>query len=278
MGHKGWISLHRKITDNWLYPTNEDKEFSKFEAWIDILLMVNHEERKVMLGNKLVNVKKGQRITSLRKLANRWSWSRNKVNSFLYLLEQDNMIKLEKDTQKTVITVVNYDVYQHDDITKRTRQGHDKDTERTQKDTNNNDNNENNDNKDKVRKYVYEQPHLDLAELLYKKILENNPSHKKPNLESWANTFRLMMEIDKRPGKKIQDLILWTQGHHFWHVNILSAHKLRKQYDRLLIEMKKDAGGMKNERNKRVHGNDYSQYDFSKAGDLQWLQAEDKSL
>src|SRR5699024_2895331 len=70
-------------------------------------------------------------------------------------------------------------------------------------------------------KLKFETHHLKLAELLYKEILHNNPQHKKPNLESWANDFRLMMEIDKREGKEIQELILFSQSHDFWYKNIL---------------------------------------------------------
>lgn len=118
-------------------------------------------------------------------------------------------------------------------------------------------------------KYKFETRHLKLSELLYKKMQENNPNVKKPNLESWANTFRLMMEQDNREGKEVQELILWTQQHHFWHKNILSADKLRKQYDRLLLEMKDDGkfaviGGGRNEKHKTSYESDISKYDFSK--------------
>ncbi|RAI82537.1 DnaD domain protein [Macrococcoides goetzii] len=123
----GWISLHRTIENHWLY--EEDRKFSKFEAWIDILLMVNHTDKKVSLGNELVTVKRGERITSLRKLSERWNWSITKVDSFLKLLESDSMIELKKDTKKTLISVVNYDIYQNLDIKKR----HGKDEEKTQK-------------------------------------------------------------------------------------------------------------------------------------------------
>lgn len=85
-------------------------------------------------------------------------------------------------------------------------------------------------------KLKFETHHLKLAELLYKEILHNNPQHKKPNLESWANDFRLMMEIDKREGKEIQELILFSQSHDFWYKNILSAGKLREKYDVLILE------------------------------------------
>src|SRR5699024_597082 len=83
---------------------------------------------------------------------------------------------------------------------------------------NNNTINNNTKNKRASRsKLKFETHHLKLAELLYKEILHNNPQHKKPNLESWANDFRLMMEIDKREGKEIQELILFSQSHDFWY-------------------------------------------------------------
>ncbi|MCR6096896.1 hypothetical protein HXA31_20265 [Salipaludibacillus agaradhaerens] len=119
----------------------------------------------------------------------------------------------------------------------------------------------------KRSKLKFETIHLKLAELLFKKIKENNPNAKKPNLESWANTFRLMIESDKRDGKEIQDIILWCQSHHFWYQNILSADKLRKQYDRLKLQMLDD-GGQKNERNQSSYEQDYSKYDFYKSGEL----------
>ncbi|MEB8265136.1 DnaD domain-containing protein [Mammaliicoccus sciuri] len=149
----GWISLHRSIENHWLY--EEDRKFSKFEAWIDLLLMVNHKDNKTIMDGKLVTVKRGQRITSLRKLGDRWKWSLTKVDSFLRLLEQDKMIVVKKDTKKTLVTIVNYDVYQNVDLEKRHRKDSEKtqkeqrkDSDKTQKKTNNNDNKENNENND----------------------------------------------------------------------------------------------------------------------------------
>ncbi|UWE05303.1 hypothetical protein [Laceyella sacchari] len=106
----GWISLHRKIQEHWLY--TEKRKFSKFEAWIDLLMMVNHKDNTMLFGGELVHVKRGQRITSIRQLCDRWTWSNTKVNKFLQLLEADGMVKVESDAKKTVITIVNYDSYQ----------------------------------------------------------------------------------------------------------------------------------------------------------------------
>ena len=89
-------------------------------------------------------------------------------------------------------------------------------------------------------KLKFETHHLKLAELLYKQIQSNSPNFKEPNLEKWANEFRLMMDRDKREGKEIQKLIIKTQNDDFWKKNILSPAKLRKHYDRLIIEFEDD--------------------------------------
>lgn len=128
--NKGFIALYRSIQDHWIWESNE---FSQFQAWIDLLLMVNHEDKKTVFDGKLTEIKKGSRITSIRKLCERWNWSNTKVVNFLNNLELDGMITRESDTKKTVITIVNYEVYQSLRDTKTTQKRHSSDTEATQK-------------------------------------------------------------------------------------------------------------------------------------------------
>lgn len=142
----GWISIHRKIqqSDIWL-----DKEpFDKRSAWIDLIIMANHEDRQVLFDGKFIEVKRGEKITSLRKLSEKWKWSRNKVKRFLKLLESGSMIELKIDHQKTTYKIVNYNIYQNEDLSKRTTERPQKDHKKTtggpQTDTNNNVNNVNN--------------------------------------------------------------------------------------------------------------------------------------
>ena len=59
------------------------------------------------------------------------------------------------------------------------------------------------------------------------------------SLEKWADGFRLLMEQDHRPHAKIKAVLDWVQRHPFWQNNILSPDKLRKQFDRLEMEMEK---------------------------------------
>jgi DNA-binding transcriptional regulator YhcF (GntR family) len=141
----GWISIHRSITENWIW---EEKPFDRGRAWIDLLMMVNHTDTKIMFDGSLVEVKRGQRITSIRKLSERWGWSTTKTTKFLTMLEDEQMITLKKDTKKTLVTIVKYSVYQDSENKKVTQKIHRSNAEVTQKNTNNNDNTENNDDND----------------------------------------------------------------------------------------------------------------------------------
>ena len=191
----GWISLHRSIEDHWLWET--DRAFTRLEAWIDILLMVNHKERKIMIGNDLITVKRGQKITSIRKLCERWSWSNSKVKKFLELLERDEMLIVKSDTKKTVITVVNYDFYQSQDYKKRhesdtetTEKRRENDTKATRKHTNNNDNNESimNNNVNKSVGVVSENLNQDYSEIIseYNKLAFGLPTPRTyEQIEEW---------------------------------------------------------------------------------------------
>lgn len=111
----GWISIHRKIQDNLIW---EDKPFSRGQAWIDLLLLANHEDRQVLFNGNAIQVKRGEKITSLRQLSDRWGWSITKVKKFLNLLSDEKMISYKSDSKKTVYSIVNYEVYQDSENTK----------------------------------------------------------------------------------------------------------------------------------------------------------------
>ena len=85
----------------------------------------------------------------------------------------------------------------------------------------------------------------ELSGLLLNLILERKPDFKKPNLQNWSKVFDLMIRIDKRTPEKIRAVIQWSQQDAFWQNNILSAEKLRKQFDKLELQMvcKPKSGG-----------------------------------
>ena len=109
MGEKGWIKLHRRIQDCWIW---DEKPFDKPRAWIDILLLANHADKKIMFNGNPIVIKRGQYLTSIRKLAERWGWSYDKVTRFLNVLISEDMLQKESDSNRTLLTVINYEVYQ----------------------------------------------------------------------------------------------------------------------------------------------------------------------
>ena len=108
---KGWISLHRKIIENPIF--KERRTFSKFEAWIWMLLRANHSEGKFLLGNHMLNVKRGSFVTSQQQLCKQFNWGTTKLRSYLKLMETEDMIVVNPLAKATCITISNYDSYQN---------------------------------------------------------------------------------------------------------------------------------------------------------------------
>ena len=125
----GWIKLHRDIQEHWLW---EDEPFSRGQAFIDLLMEVNHEDRKVLFNGELIEIKRGSKITSLRKLGERWKWSICKVKKFLEQLQKDGMIAYKSDNKKTLVTIENYSVYQSRENTEKADKEHRNYTEQNQ--------------------------------------------------------------------------------------------------------------------------------------------------
>lgn len=141
---EGWISLHRKILDSDLWKC---EPFSRGQAWVDLLLLANHEDSFFFKRGVKIDVKRGQLARSEVELADRWKWSRTKVRKFLNDIEKEQQIEQQKTNITQLVTIKNYDYYQK----KEQQDGQQKDSRKTaekqQKDTYNNDNNVNNENK-----------------------------------------------------------------------------------------------------------------------------------
>ena len=80
---------------------------------------------------------------------------------------------------------------------------------------------------------------VELADLLYTKIKENNPNAllKESFKAKWSNDLRLLNEQDKQPYTLIKQVLLWSQADDFWSKNILSGSKLRMKWNQLSSKM-----------------------------------------
>lgn len=125
-----WIKLNRSITDHWLWTSGET--FSRGQAFIDLLLMAAYADHPIVSQGKRMNLKRGSMVTSIRYLADRWRWSKDKTANFLNDLEADGTIEKVSDTKRTVLTIVNYEKYQGSATNERTQNGRKTDADRTQ--------------------------------------------------------------------------------------------------------------------------------------------------
>lgn len=236
----GWISLHRKLIDNPIY-----SNAGMLKLWVHCLLKASHAEHDLLVGNQVIKLQPGQFVTGRNALASEFNKGAKKEDMvspitlwrWLNLFEKLEMLNIKKTTKYSVVTVINWSMYQPNEQQMNNKRT----TNEQQMNTNNNGNKGNNDNNKNPpkQKLVYEEtsPPYKLADYLYKRILINNPNHKKPDLQKWADEFRKVIEIDKRDLHEISKLIKWVQEDDFESVNVLSPTKLRKRYDQLLIKM-----------------------------------------
>lgn len=108
---EGWIKLYRSSFENKLY---FEEPFTRYQAWIDLLLLANHKDGYFMKRGTLVKVPRGTVGYSMKELAKRWKWSINKVSRYIEILESEtvNQVKSQKNNVTTLISIVNYERYQ----------------------------------------------------------------------------------------------------------------------------------------------------------------------
>lgn len=109
----GYIKIPRDLfaSEEWLSP----RVFGKVDAQLDLLQLASwSDDREVRCKYASVVLKKGQLLTSIRALADRWSWSVASVHRFLSSLRQPQQgcirvqIETAPEAGKTLITIVDY--------------------------------------------------------------------------------------------------------------------------------------------------------------------------
>lgn len=152
----GWIKLWRKLSESpmWL-----EEPFTKGQAWVDLLMLATSADHMSKYKGRDKRYKAGTVHFSLRFLAARWRWSRNKVYRFIERLQKDRMIEYQGrpgngtidgtivgaindttdgTTNDTVLIVVNWALYQGGKLKNGTINGTTNDTtNRTQNRTGN---------------------------------------------------------------------------------------------------------------------------------------------
>ena len=108
---KGWIKIDRSIVDNSLWKS--DEPFDMRSAWIDLILMANHEDGEVITKRgDVIKVPRGSMFTSVRSLSARWHWSHGKVERYTEMLKNLKMIEKIGTRNGTLLSLVKYSDFQ----------------------------------------------------------------------------------------------------------------------------------------------------------------------
>lgn len=123
--------------------------------------------------------------------------------------------------------------------------------------------------KKKTSEKVFSEDDLQTAKFISEKIKLLDPKAKAPKLENWANTIRLMREVDGRSDEEIRDVFAWANRNSFWSVNILSPDKLRDKFQTLTLQMISNARAPTTIGHQRLNGNEIVPSDQRKGGLLE---------
>lgn len=235
MADGGWIKVYRKIRQSFVWT-----DANQLKLWLLILMKASHDGNRFLFNGQQVDVSSGQFVTGRDAIASEFNAGAKPVQRvsgrqlwrWIKLFEKEQMLSIKSNTKYSVITVISWGEYQEDDqrlsITSPSSV-HQVSTIKNAKNAKNA--NKRDSQHSRKREYADDSPELIEATYLWEKIKSNNPEHRKPNLQAWANDIRKMHEIDKRPFDKIHRMIDWCQSDTFWQTNILSVAKLREKYD-----------------------------------------------
>ncbi|STY45498.1 Uncharacterised protein [Listeria grayi] len=245
---KGAFQMSREIFDNDIWT-----DVIKFRIFFFIVGNAVFSEKGVTKGG--IQVGRGQYLRSFRNLREDLVYYDNNAEKFYALstikekiddLVNEERIKITTTKLGTLFTVCNYALYQ--DLSNYSKHSSERlpNSHRTAAEQlpNNNKNvkKDKNDKKDNnTRRNKFDDTHLSLANLLNSLIHQNNEEAKQPDIESWANDLRIMIEQDKRDSEKVKNAIIWSQKDDFWSGVVLSPKSLRKNYDKMAAQRNRDS-------------------------------------
>lgn len=238
-----WVKLHRDILINRIF--NNEKLLKVF-IWC--ILKATWKEYYQVVGRKTIKLLPGQFVTGRNIASTELNMPPSTSWTYLKILETNGSINIESNRKFSVISIVNWEVYQSreektdsDMDNKRTANGHKQEF----KESLNNMCPENfsgqTPTKTKKSKRVFNQDEKEykLAKYLSNQVAEryNKPEKNEKILQDWAVEFERMVRLDKLELNEMLQVLVFSQKDDFWKQNILSAGSFRKQYLKLLAKM-----------------------------------------
>ena len=130
---EGWIKLYRKLIENPIFLKPE-----LLQLFIYCLLKANHEAQKLIFNGQEIEIKIGQFITGRNIIAK--ELKQNPITTYkrLKILENLQILNIKSNNKFSVVTVVNYGLYQSEEIKRNTKRNNKGTTREQQGNTNKN--------------------------------------------------------------------------------------------------------------------------------------------
>ena len=97
--------------------------FTKWQAWCDLILLAYFAPSEFFVRGIRVKTKRGCVYKGTLELAERWKWSRGKVERFLTYLVSDKRISIQKSNVISCMSILNYEKYQQNESTNESTNG-----------------------------------------------------------------------------------------------------------------------------------------------------------
>lgn len=114
----GSFAISRKLKNSWIHPLNENRKFTKYEAWLWMLENARYFcSGLTLINEKLIVIPRGYFTTTADFMSTIFKWNVRTTEKFLKLLEKDDKITRFKVIPKnrhsyTLLKVNHYNDYQ----------------------------------------------------------------------------------------------------------------------------------------------------------------------
>jgi len=209
----GWIRLFRSLENHWIW-SNE----KYLKTWIWFLFRANHKTSKILFSGELIELNRGEFITSLKNISESANLTVQETRHFLKLLEKDEMILKNSNTLATKINICNYESYQDLQQTNNKPTTNQQQTNNKPTTTDNNVKNYNNEEEEYIYSKFYDfelsQSNNDSKYLFFIKFIygQNETKEKLSGLLSIQKQltfeqFNQLLEKSKINGIKLMDIV-----------------------------------------------------------------------
>jgi hypothetical protein len=230
----GYIKLHRKVLDGgWL----QNGDLWRFWSWC--LLKAAYEPYVAIVGYQKIPLNPGQFIFGRNVAVKELKMSERTIRTCLSTLKKLENLTIKPTNKFSIITVVNWELYQSNEDEATNKATNDRPTS-DQQVTTFKEYKEGKEGKSKTKKtFSSDSIEIGLAEFYAKLIKGRGCEEKLPSsFQGWASDIDKLIRIDGRPPERIKEVMEWVQGDSFWQGNILCPSKLRNQWGKVTDRMK----------------------------------------